>query len=294
MISKARDRAPRRAPDGRGRGRRRRAPRSADRASASRCRRRGPAASRARRTSGGTGSMSRVTGIARFWSRVAASRSTALGVTMPKRSREAEPLLAVRDAGGAAAEDDDLPFIGNRRAGHEIDEHFGRARVEAGYGHPLSFGNRQIVQAQRPEAVVGAPQLRDLEHRGGRHQTARRRSAALDSLSKSSTDRVTWPRQEIAVSGGAVEVGAASDEQPELQREGAVAYLRGRVVIRVAGFEGVETGGGERRDQVIARVEAWMCERRDPAGVVDDRDDLRRRGPEPRDVGGAADTPGSV
>jgi hypothetical protein len=77
-----------------------------------------------------------------------------------------------------------------------------------------------------------------------------------------------------------VEIRAGGDEQAELAREGAVARLGRGVVIRVRRLDRVEAGGGERGDQMIARADAGMRERRDAAGAVDDRDDLLGRAPQ--------------
>jgi hypothetical protein len=76
-----------------------------------------------------------------------------------------EPRLAVGDRGRAAPEDEHLPFIGQGGAGHEIDEHLPGARIEAGQRDPFPLDNREIVDAQRPQAVVGPPHVRDSENR---------------------------------------------------------------------------------------------------------------------------------
>ena len=72
-----------------------------------------------------------------------------------------QPGLAVRDRGRALPEDEDLAFIRNRSAGHQVDEHFGGAGVEAGDGDALSGGDRELVDPQRAKPVVRPPHVRE-------------------------------------------------------------------------------------------------------------------------------------
>ena len=109
-----------------------------------------PLHSRARRRaicdSGGIGSMSSVKGIARFWRSVAASSSTARGLTMPKRSREASHSSPSAIASGAVSQRRRLAFVRHRRTSHEIHEHFRRTVIEARERDAFASGDRQIAE----------------------------------------------------------------------------------------------------------------------------------------------------
>ena len=90
-----------------------------------------------------------------------------------------EPLVAVGDVGGQLAEYADLPLIREARAGHQIDEHFGGAGVEPADRHAFAGRDRQLLQAQRPQALVA---LLDAGHlQNGRHACGFAfRAASLD------------------------------------------------------------------------------------------------------------------
>src|SRR3954466_15835566 len=75
-----------------------------------------------------------------------------------------------------------------------------------------------------------------------------------------------------------VEIGSAGNEQAQLACYRAILRFRLRIVIRVAGFERIEAGGGEWRDQGVAFHQRRMRERRNAAGLVNGADDRGRRG----------------
>ncbi len=66
------------------------------------------------------------------------------------------------------AETASLRRVGQRRAGDEIDEYLGCHLVEAENGDLLARGDRELRDAERPEALIILGNVRELEDRASR------------------------------------------------------------------------------------------------------------------------------
>ena len=84
---------------------------------------------------------------------------------MPKRSSHSSHASPSEIEAVLATEHEHLSLVGQRRAGHEVDQHLRGARVEAGERDALPGRDRQVVDAQRPQPAVGLPDVRDRENR---------------------------------------------------------------------------------------------------------------------------------
>ena len=87
----------------------------------------------------------------------------------------------------------------------------------------------------------------------------------------------------------AVKIRPARDGEAEVPGQGAVARFGRGVVIDVPGFERVQARGGERGQEIVALRDPGVRERGDPAGLVDDGDDLLGTSASARHKGGAAE-----
>ena len=85
---------------------------------------------------------------------MAPSSRTARGLTIPKRSSDASHSSPLAMSALFRPGHAHRPAIRDARARHQIDEHFGRARVDADNRDALSRRDRQSLEAERPESLV--------------------------------------------------------------------------------------------------------------------------------------------
>ena len=76
-----------------------------------------------------------------------------------------EPLCAVGNLRGCAAQHPHLSGVGQRRACNQVDENFGRRPIEAENRHLLAGGEAKVGDPQRAQPVVILRDGRELENR---------------------------------------------------------------------------------------------------------------------------------
>ncbi len=260
------------------------------------------AATRAR-TSAGTGSMSRVNTSAMFCAIVAESSRTPRGLHDPEPIERGQPFVAVDDLGRGTAQHADLAVIRQAGAGDQVDEHFGRAGIEPGNRDALAGGNRELLQPQRPQALVAlldSGQLEDGTHRVNvRRPGVASPDAAPAGLAPRAREILVGQRRRSrprAAAGRhalelAVKIRAAGDRQAERRRHRAVARLGNVVVIAMPGFDRGEAGAGKRRNlarpfQAAPDAPATRCRQRAAIVATASASDGPVRGDECRSAGG--------
>ena len=216
------------------------------------------------------GSMSSVSDIAMFCAAVICSSSTARSLTMPNCSMVASQSVLSVIADVARPKTRHASFVGQRRAGHEIDEELRRGLIEPRKPDVLAGLDAEVPQAQRPQPAIrfadavagyGPESTQPLEFHVGQRDAPEPGSlgAFVAVIVRAAGDR---------------EVAARGDLQVAVEGDG--------VVVAVVRLDRVEPGRLPLGDPAVGAVVRRVRQRREAAGLVDLRDGLDDRRAETR------------